>query len=113
MNVEQLAIAAGILGGAIALVGLYLLASKKAAKTGEQAIIVFVWSLSLLSLLHGLALCLITAVVWLGASLLVGTGLEIDYRFMGMMILAGVVFLFIGGIGLQTRRHAVATRPRS
>jgi drug/metabolite transporter (DMT)-like permease len=113
MNVEWVAIVAGVIGGALALLGLYLLAAKKAAKTGERAFTTFVWGLSLLSLMHGIGLCIVTAVVWAGASSLDGPIPETDCRFMGLMILAGIVFVFLGGMGLWTRRPPAADRPTS
>ena len=101
---EWIAIAAGMIGGALALGGLYVLAGRKAAKRGERAFPIFVRGLSLLSLVHGLGLCLVTAAVWGCASLLCAPIPEADRRFMGLMILAGIAFVVIGGLGLVTRR---------
>jgi hypothetical protein len=111
MVVEWVAVVAGIVGGAVALGGLYALAGWKAAKTGERASLVFVWGLSFLSLVHGLGLCLVTAAVWAGASLLVGSIPKPERQFMGRTVLAGVVFFFVGAVGLRARRRPVAGHP--
>src|SRR5262245_32130789 len=86
MAVEWVAVTAGIVCGAVALGGLYVLAGRKAVKTGERAPLIFVWGLSLLSLMHGLGLCLVTSALWAGASLLVGPIPEPERQFMGQMM---------------------------
>jgi hypothetical protein len=113
MAVEWVAVAVGIVGGAMALGGLSVLAGRKAAKTGERALLVFVWGLSFLSLVHGLGLCLVTAAVWAGAPLLVGPIPEPERQFMGRMILAGVAFVVIGAVGLRVWRRPMVGHPTS
>ncbi len=108
MAVEWIAVVAGIVGGVVALGGLYALAGRKAAKTGERPSVVFVWSLSLLSLVHGLGLCLVTAAVWGGAPLLVGPIPEPERRLMGGMMVAGAAFVAVGAAGLRVRRRPTA-----
>jgi hypothetical protein len=105
MDVQVLANAAALAGAALFLVPLYQLAVKKAARSGERALTVFVRALSLLSLVHGLGLCLITAAVLLGVPLLLGPLPAHDRRWMGEVILAGFGLACLGGIGLWATRR--------
>jgi hypothetical protein len=113
MSAEWFAIAAGILGGAMALRGLYVLASRKAAKTGERASLVFLWALSFLFLVHGLGLCVITALVWSGAALFGVPLPEPERLLMKRMMLSGIVSVVFAAIGLQARRRPAAGNPPS
>ena len=112
MGVEWLATAAGMLGGALGAGGLYVLASRKAAETGERASLVFVWGLSRLFLVHGLGLCLLPALVWGGAALFVPVP-ESERALMCNMMLAGIASVVCGAIGLQVRRRPAAGNPTS
>jgi hypothetical protein len=113
MGVEWLGIAAGVLAGAAGLRGLYVLARRKAAKTGERASLVFVWSLSLLFLAPGLGLCLFPALVWGGAALFAVPIPESERLLWSRMMLAGMASVVFGAIGVQSRRHPAAAWPPS
>jgi hypothetical protein len=111
MTLEWIATAAGLVAGAVALAGLYVLAKRKATKTGERAGVVFVWALSFLALVHGLGLCLVTAAVWGAVALFVDPLPESERQLMGRMILAGLGSVCIGALGLQVRRRPAAGNP--
>jgi hypothetical protein len=115
MDVVWLCVAAGIVGGAAALAGLYLLAARKAARSGERALTVFLRVLFAFSLLHGLSLVLVAGVMWLVAPLFLGPIPAADRDAMEhMFIPAGLACVLVGGVGLRfTWRSAAAKRPPS
>src|SRR5262249_21306814 len=101
MDLEWIAIAAGIVGGALFFLGLYLLAIRKAAKSGERAFVIFMRGVLFLALMHGLGLVVVTGAVLFCVPLLLGQIPEADCDFMEWMILAGLVLVCIGGVGLR------------
>jgi hypothetical protein len=101
MPVEWIAVPVGLLAGGIALLGLYLLARKKALKSGERPGVVFLRCIAFLGLVHGLGLALFTPCVLGGASLLFGPIPVEDRDWMIAFTLAGLVFVFFSGLALR------------
>src|SRR5438552_521872 len=114
MNLEWIAILAGMFGGALFLLGLYLLAVKKAAQLRERALVIYARCLLFLALLHGLGLVLVTGSVLLCVPMFFGQIPATDRDGMEWLLCAGVVFVFLGGVGLLfTRRFGEAARATS
>ena len=95
------AISAGVFGGAIALVGLYMLARAAAFKSGERPSICFVRGLAFVALLHGLGLVLVSACLLVVVPALVAPLPAEDHDWMVRFMLAGVAFIVSAGIVLR------------
>jgi len=96
-----ISISAGVLGGAVALGGLYLLARTAALKSGERPAICFVRSLAFLALVHGLGLVLVSACVLVAVPTRVAPLPVEDHDWMFRFILAGVVSVVSAGLVLR------------
>jgi hypothetical protein len=96
-----MAIPAGVLGGALFLVGLWLLARKRALKFAERAGVVFLRSVAFLAFVHGVGLVLVTACVLFSGCLFFGTIAAEDRAWMIWFIIAGVVLVILAGATLR------------
>ena len=96
-----ISISAGVLGGAVALGGLCLLARTAALKSGERPAICFVRSLAFLALVHGLGLVLVSACVLVAVPTRVAPLPVEDHDWMFRFILAGVVSVVSAGLVLR------------
>jgi hypothetical protein len=101
MIAEWMAIPAGVLGGALFLVGLWLLARRRALKSAERAGVVFLRSVSFLALVHGVGLVLVTACVLFSVPLFFGPIAAEDREWMVRFIVAGVVLVIVAGAALR------------
>jgi hypothetical protein len=100
MTLETVLVSIGWLGGAGLLVCLYLHAARKARKTGERPVVLFLRCLAVFSLFHGAGLSLVTAVVLFATPALVAQLPATDHAWMLWMVGAGCVFLAAGGLVL-------------
>jgi hypothetical protein len=101
MIAEWMAIPAGILGGMLFLLGLWLLARKRAVKSAERASVVFLRSVAFLALVHGVGLVLVTACVLFSGCLFFGPIAAEDREWMIWFIIAGVVLVIVAGTALR------------
>lgn len=101
MIADWIAIPAGVLGGALFLVGLLLLARKRALKSAERAGLVFLRSLAFLAFVHGVGLVFVTACVLVSVPLFFGPIAAEDREWMFRFIVAGVVLVIVAGAALH------------
>jgi hypothetical protein len=97
MFIEWLAVPIGVICGAVVLFCVYILARRKAEKTGERPLIVFIRVLAVFMLFHGLGLALVTPCVWLGASTVFGLMPAEESGWMAYFTVVGVVIVLISG----------------
>jgi hypothetical protein len=110
MKTETMAVASGVVCGAMLLVLLYVLAARKAATTGQHPVVLYLWVLSLFAVGHGIVLAVSTPLVFVGSTLF-GQLPQEDWDWMWYVVRAGVVFILVGGGVLLSLRGRWRPRP--
>jgi hypothetical protein len=114
MIIEWVAAPIGLLCGALVLYCVYLLAVRKAQKTGERPLVVFFRVLAVFMLLHGLGLAFITPGVWFAASTFIGPLPAEDAGMMAYFTVVGFVVVIVSvGVLCWTGLFPRVDRPTS